>query len=132
MCITLSSVFESLTVGTLGGLLIGSCAEYYTSSSKSPVLNLVKASTTGPATTIISGLALGYESVLGPTIILAIVVYISFSVCDLYGVSLAGVGMLSTLSTALSIDAFGPVCDNAGGIAQMARLDGEARIIDIN
>ena len=70
---------------------------------------------------------MGYESVLGPAVVLAIVIFISFSCCDLYGVALAAVGMLSTLSTALAIDAFGPVCDNAGGIAQMAKLDNEVR-----
>ena len=83
---------------------------------------------TGSATNIISGIALGYESVVAPTIILALLIYLVFSFCDLYGVALAAIGMLSTLATALTIDAFGPICDNAGGIAEMAMLSRSVRV----
>jgi H+-translocating diphosphatase len=113
--------------GSVGGSLIGSVAEYYTSASFSPVKHLAHSCTTGAATNIISGLALGYESSVLPSIIIAVLTYISFQLCDLYGIALVAIGMLSTLATALSIDAFGPVCDNAGGIAEMAQLDASVR-----
>ena len=89
---------------------------------------LVESCRTGAATNIIYGLALGYKSVIVPVFILALIVYMSFELCDLYGVALAAVGMLGTLATGLTIDAYGPVCDNAGGIAEMAELNKEVRI----
>ena len=100
--------------GSLGGLLIGLTAEFYTSNSYRPVKDLVNACRTGAATNIIYGLALGYKSAIPPAYILAAIIYTSFELCDLYGVALAAVGMLANISTALTIDAYGPVCDNAG------------------
>jgi H(+)-translocating pyrophosphatase len=88
---------------------------------------LVRACKTGAATNIIYGLALGYQSVVVPVFILAFIVYLSFELCDLYGVALAAVGMLGNLATGLTIDAYGPVCDNAGGIAEMAGLHKDVR-----
>ena len=113
--------------GTIAGMIIGFSAEYYTSNSFAPVRGLANACITGSATNIISGIALGYESVVLPTIILAALTYLVFTLCDLYGVALAAIGMLSTLATALTIDAFGPICDNAGGIAEMAMLPRSVR-----
>lgn len=108
--------------GTIGGLIIGLTTEYYTSFSYAPVKEVSEACKTGAATNIIYGLALGYKSTIVPVFILAGIVYVSFESCDLYGVSLAAVGMLGNLATGLTIDAYGPVCDNAGGIAEMAEL----------
>merc|ERR1712137_312446 len=81
----------------------------------------------GAATNMIYGIALGYKSVIIPVIVLAGAVYGSFSLCDMYGVSLAAIGMLSNLATGLTIDVYGPVCDNAGGIAEMAELESYVR-----
>ena len=116
-----------VVMGVVAGLLIGFSAEYYTSSSFLPVRSLTDACVTGPACNIINGIALGYESCMLPSLIHAVLIYTSFSLCDIYGIALSAVGMLSTITTALSIDAFGPICDNAGGIAEMARLNESVR-----
>jgi len=108
-------------------LIIGLTTEYYTSKEYSPVRELVEACRTGSATNIIYGLALGYKSVIVPVFILAFIVFLSFELCDMYGVALAAVGMLGNLATGLTIDAYGPVCDNAGGIAEMAELHKDVR-----
>jgi len=117
-----------ISAGAVGGLIIGLTTEYYTSKEYGPVRELVTACKTGAATNIIYGLALGYKSVIAPVFILAAVIYISFELLDLYGVALAAVGMLGNLATGLTIDAYGPVCDNAGGIAEMAELPKEVRV----
>lgn len=113
--------------GTIGGLIIGLTTEYYTSKRYSPVLELVESCKTGAATNIIYGLSLGYKSVIIPVFILAFIIYLSFELGDLYGVALAAIGMLGNLATGLTIDAYGPVCDNAGGIAEMAELHEDVR-----
>ncbi|KAJ1415647.1 vacuolar membrane proton pump, inorganic pyrophosphatase [Ochromonadaceae sp. CCMP2298] len=120
-------VFVCVISGTIGGLVIGLVTEYYTSKEYGPVMELVESCRTGAATNIIYGLALGYKSVVVPVFILAFIIYLSFSLCDLYGVALAAVGMLGNLATGLTIDAYGPVCDNAGGIAEMAELHEDVR-----
>jgi len=109
--------------GTLGGLIIGLVTEYYTSHTYKPVRELADACKTGAATNLIYGIALGYKSAIIPVFVLAAVIMGSFSILDLFGVSLAAVGFLSNISTALAIDVYGPVCDNAGGIAEMAELE---------
>ena len=114
-------------MGAVGGLIIGLITEYYTSHSYKPVRELAHSCKTGAATNMIYGIALGYKSVVIPVIVLAGIVYGSFSLCDMYGVSLAAIGMLSNLATGLTIDVYGPVCDNAGGIAEMAELDSYVR-----
>ena len=124
---TQQDVFICVIIGAVGGLIIGLTTEYYTSKEYAPVKELVEASRTGSATNIIYGLALGYKSVTVPVFMLAFVVYVAFSLCDLYGVALAAVGMLGNLATGLTIDAYGPVCDNAGGIAEMAELHKDVR-----
>lgn len=124
---TQMDAFTCVIAGTIGGLVIGLTTEYYTSKEYAPVLELVESCRTGAATNIIYGLALGYKSVIVPVFILAFIVYLSFELCDLYGVALAAVGMLANLATGLTIDAYGPVCDNAGGIAEMAELHSDVR-----
>jgi len=104
-------------------LIIGLVTEYYTSHSFKPVRDVANACKTGAATNIIYGLALGYKSCIIPVFILAIVIFIGFYTLNMYGVALAAIGMLVTLATGLTIDAYGPVCDNAGGIAEMALQD---------
>jgi len=123
--ITLSPTqpWACVIMGAFGGLIIGLITEYYTSHSYAPVRELAYSCKTGAATNMIYGIALGYKSVIIPVIILASVVYGSFTICDMYGVSLAAIGFLSNLATGLTIDVYGPVCDNAGGIAEMAELD---------
>ena len=124
---TAMGVYIALAVGLIAGLLIGYTTEYFTSHAYDPVRNVAKASETGAATNIIQGLALGYESAVIPIILIAATVFISFKFAGLYGISIAALGMLSTLVIALAIDAYGPVSDNAGGIAQMAGLPSDVR-----
>jgi inorganic pyrophosphatase len=119
--------FACVVIGCVGGLIIGLCTEYYTSKEFSPVMDLVKSTKTGAGTNIIYGLSLGYKSTIVPIFILAGIIYISFERGDLYGVALCACGMLSNLATGLTIDAYGPVTDNAGGIAEMSGLPAEVR-----
>jgi len=114
-------------IGSVGGLVIGLTTEYYTSKDYLPTLELVKACKTGASTNIIYGLALGYKSVIVPVFMLSLIIFVSFDICDMYGIALAAVGMLGNLATGLTIDAYGPVCDNAGGIAEMSEFDAEVR-----
>ncbi|KAL7568521.1 hypothetical protein ACA910_002639 [Epithemia clementina (nom. ined.)] len=116
-----------VSMGAVGGLIIGLVTEYYTSHSYKPVREVANSCKTGAATNMIYGIALGYKSAIIPVIVLAVVVYGSFTVCDMYGVALAAIGFLSNLATGLTIDVYGPVCDNAGGIAEMAELDPSVR-----
>jgi len=111
--------------GLWAGLLIGYVTEYFTSHSYRPVREVAGACTTGAATNIIYGLALGYLSVIIPVLALALSIFVSFTLASLYGVALAALGILSTLAVGLTIDAYGPISDNAGGIAEMAGI-GEA------
>ena len=110
-------------MGAVGGLTIGLITEYYTSHSYKPVREVASSCKTGAATNIIYGIALGYKSVIIPVLVLAVVIYASFDLCDMFGVALAAIGFLSNLATGLTIDVYGPVCDNAGGIAEMAELE---------
>jgi len=123
-CVTMGplSAFCCIAAGLWGGLIIGFVTEYFTSHTYSPVREVARATETGAATNIIYGLALGYKSTVVPVTILAGIVFIAFSLMDTYGVALASLGMLGTLSTCLAIDVYGPICDNAGGIAEMADL----------
>jgi len=108
--------------GLWGGCLIGFITEYYTSHSYAPVQEVAKSCESGAATNIIYGLALGYLSCILPITLLALNVYVAFSLVGMYGVALAALGMLGTLSTCLSIDVYGPIADNAGGLAEMAEF----------
>merc|ERR1719384_1712759 len=114
--------------GLWSGLIIGYVTEYYTSHSYSPVREVSQSCAEGgAATNIIYGLALGYLSVIVPVFCLAITCYVSHVLAGFYGVAIAALGILSTLSIGLTIDAFGPICDNAGGIAEMAGFPEEVR-----
>eukprot|EP00545_Synedropsis_sp_CCMP1620_P007003 CAMPEP_0119029498 /NCGR_PEP_ID=MMETSP1176-20130426/40548_1 /TAXON_ID=265551 /ORGANISM="Synedropsis recta cf, Strain CCMP1620" /LENGTH=743 /DNA_ID=CAMNT_0006985845 /DNA_START=2801 /DNA_END=5032 /DNA_ORIENTATION=+ len=112
-----------VVMGAVGGLIIGLVTEYYTSHSYAPVREVANACKTGAATNMIYGIALGYKSAIIPVLVLALVVYGSFTMCDMYGVALSAIGFLANLATGLTIDVYGPVCDNAGGIAEMAELE---------
>jgi inorganic pyrophosphatase len=109
------------------GCLIGFITEYFTSHSYAPTREVARSCETGAATNIIYGLALGYKSAIIPVGLIGIVVWVTFTMLDMLGVALAALGMLSNLSTCLSIDVYGPVCDNAGGIAEMAELPSDVR-----
>jgi H(+)-translocating pyrophosphatase len=127
MVATRGDAIACVVAGTVGGLIIGLTTEYYTSKEYQPVIDLAESCKTGAATNIIYGLALGYNSVIVPVFILAGNIYLAFELCDMYGIALAAVGMLGNLATGLTIDAYGPVCDNAGGIAEMAQLGHDIR-----
>lgn len=125
--ITRTGVLISLLLGLWAGLGIGYITEYFTSHSYRPVREVAEASQSGPATNIIYGLALGYKSAVFPVIILAVTIFISWSLAGMYGIAIAALGMLSTIAIGLTIDAYGPVSDNAGGIAEMSHLGAEVR-----
>ncbi|HMS40596.1 MAG TPA: sodium-translocating pyrophosphatase, partial [Pyrinomonadaceae bacterium] len=125
--ITNTGVFLAILVGSIVGALMSIVTEYYTSMGKRPVMSIVRQSDTGAATNIIGGLSVGMESTLVPTLILASGIYFSFHFAGLYGVAIAAAGMMATTAMQLAIDAFGPIADNAGGIAEMSELPKEVR-----
>jgi len=124
---TSTGVFLSIMVGLIVGALMSVITEYYTAMGKRPVNSIVNQSSTGHATNIIGGLAVGMESTLLPIIVLAIGIYGSYYFSGLYGVAIAAAGMMATTAMQLAIDAFGPIADNAGGIAEMSQLPEEVR-----
>ncbi|GMF09229.1 unnamed protein product [Phytophthora lilii] len=119
--------FYCVAVGLWGGCIVGFVTEYFTSHSYKPVREVAQACETGAATNIIYGLALGYKSAIIPITIISLAVYVGFSTAGMYGVALAALGFLGTLATCLAIDVYGPICDNAGGIAEMSELPAEVR-----
>ncbi|GHD32467.1 sodium-translocating pyrophosphatase [Parahalioglobus pacificus] len=122
-----ANVWWSVVAGAVGGVLIGLITEYYTGSS--PVEKIARSGETGPATVMITGLAVGMQSVVLPVLFLAAIIFISTQLSGLYGVGIAAVGMLATVGITMAIDAYGPVADNAGGIAEMAGMGEETRKI---
>jgi K(+)-stimulated pyrophosphate-energized sodium pump len=122
-----SNIWWSVVSGAVGGVLIGLITEYYTGST--PVIKIAKSGETGPATVMITGLAVGMQSVVLPILFLATIIYVSTELSGLYGVGIAAVGMLATVGITMAIDAYGPVADNAGGIAEMAGMGKETRAI---
>lgn len=120
-------VFYSILVGLAVGTLMSIITEYYTAMGKRPVMSIVKQSATGHATNIIGGLAIGMESTFLPMIVLAAGIFGSYYFAGLYGVAIAAAGMMATTAMQLAIDAFGPIADNAGGIAEMSELPAEVR-----
>jgi K(+)-stimulated pyrophosphate-energized sodium pump len=124
---TKMNVFGAIAVGLVVGTLMSIITEFYTAMGKRPVLTIVRQSGTGHATNVIGGLAVGMESTLLPILVLAGGIYCSYAFAGLYGVAIAAAGMMATTAMQLAIDAFGPIADNAGGIAEMSELPKDVR-----
>ncbi len=122
-----TNVWLAVLCGAVGGIIIGLVTEYYTSGA--PIRHIAKSGETGAATVMISGLAVGMQSVVVPVLTLAAIIFISTELAGVYGVGIAAVGMLATVGITMAIDAYGPVADNAGGIAEMGGLGKETRAI---
>lgn len=120
--------FVCVAMGLWGGLAIGYFTDYMTSNHHAPVQELAESCKDGAAVNIIYGISLGNFSTIVPGIVLALIIFFAFYLCDMFGIACAALGMLSTLSIGLTIDAYGPVCDNAGGIAEMAEFPHEVRV----
>jgi K(+)-stimulated pyrophosphate-energized sodium pump len=121
------SLWYVTVTGLAAGLIIGLSTEYYTSERRGPTISIAKASETGPATDIIAGMSVGMKSTLIPVLTVSAAIIISYNVAGLYGIAIAAVGMLSTLGITLATDTYGPVADNAAGIAEMAGLGKKVR-----
>ncbi len=122
-----NGVWIAVLVGSVGGIIVGLVTEYYTGGS--PIQKIAKDGETGPATVMISGLSTGMQSVAIPVITIVLIIFIANTYAGLYGVGIAAVGMLSTVGITMAIDAYGPVADNAGGIAEMSEMGKETREI---
>lgn len=123
------SPWVAASLGVISGVVIGAIAEYYTSYDYKPTQMISHASKEGPALTITQGLAVGMKSCMLPLIVLGITTYVSYAVSGMFGIAMAAVGMLSFVSATVSVDTYGPISDNAGGIAEMSELEPEVRQI---
>jgi K(+)-stimulated pyrophosphate-energized sodium pump len=124
---TKMDVFYAIVTGTIVGAIMSYVTEYFTAMGRKPVLSIVRQSSTGHATNIIAGLSVGMKSTVIPVLTLAAGIIVSYHFAGLYGVAIASAGMMSTTAMQLAIDAFGPIADNAGGIAEMSQLPAEVR-----
>jgi len=120
-------VMLAVIAGLISGIAVGMFTEYYTAMYRKPVMSIVEGSKTGPATTTIQGIAVGMNSTTWPVLFIGAAILVAYYFSGLYGVALAGVGMLSTLAIQLSTDAYGPIADNAGGVAEMSKLGRDVR-----
>merc|ERR1711998_32664 len=120
-------IYACILVGMVSGMLIGKVTEYFTSFDFGPVISIKDRATTGPATVVIQGMGVGMISCVPPTVILVICIITCDALAKEYGVAISAVGMLATLGITLATDAYGPVADNAGGLAEMAGLGPEVR-----
>lgn len=120
-------IFIAAVAGLIAGIIIGLATEYYTADNRPPVQGIAKASETGPATNIIAGISLGMKSTIIPVLSVCAAILAAYYVAELYGIAIAAVGMLSTLGITLATDTYGPVADNAAGIAEMAKMGQDVR-----
>jgi K(+)-stimulated pyrophosphate-energized sodium pump len=124
---TSMGIFLAIITGLVAGVVIGFITEYYTGDGKKPVVEIARSSQTGAATNIIAGIGVGMKATGLPVVVLSIAIYLAYVFAGLYGIAIAALGMLATTGIQLAVDAYGPIADNAGGLAEMAHMDSDVR-----